>query len=93
MSVPALSDLEKLASVRFPSGNKIMFGMDFGCWEGIPADRDFYIIAEAPEQHQAFYLAARGYGVRGDYGNGSIMVKKVDLIATLATPVDSESGR
>jgi hypothetical protein len=56
-----------------------MFWMDFACWEGVPSDRDFYLNGESAPQHKACYLVAPGYGVHGDYGNGSIMVKKADL--------------
>jgi hypothetical protein len=84
MSVPYLSDLEGRPAVRFPDGNKIQFWMDFACWEGIPSDRDFYINGESAPQHASFYLVARGYGVRGDYGNGSIMVNKSALLMSPA---------
>lgn len=82
MSVPWLSDIETRPPLRFPKGNKIGFWMDFAYWEGIPSDRNFYIESEGPEQHKSVYLVARGYGVRGDYGNGSIMVKKADIAET-----------
>ena len=76
MTVYALKELKKKSAVRFPEGNKIVFWMDFSCWEGIPSDRTFYITGDAAEQHKSFYLAADGYGARESYGNGSIMVKK-----------------
>lgn len=79
MSVPWLSDIEDRPAIRFPKGNKIGFWMDFAYWKGIPSDRNFYFNGDSAPQHDSVYLVARGYGVRGDYGNGSIMVRKSDL--------------
>lgn len=84
--VYTLEQLRQKTPVQFPEGNKIGFWMDFCFWKGIPSDRTFYITGDAPEQHKSFYLAADGYGVRGSYGNGSIMVRKVNVLCHQQRP-------
>jgi hypothetical protein len=78
MSVPNLSDIEVQPPIRFPKGNRIAFWMDFSWFVGVPSDRNFYIRRQVPN-HDSWDIVARGYGVAGDYGNGSIMVKNADI--------------
>lgn len=86
MSLPTLADVADQPPLRFPP-NQIVYWMDFSSWRGIPTDRDFYIHKEAPSQHDSYYLVARGYGLRGDYGNGSMMVKKIDVMSAFCPAV------
>lgn len=81
MTIYTLAELKKMKSVQFPEGNQITFWMDFANWRGVPSDRTFYITGDAPEQHKSFNLAADGYGAKENYGNGTIMVKKTDVLA------------
>lgn len=78
MSILSLKELEKLPAVRFEPNNNIPYWQDFSVWLGVPSDATFYIVGEAPEQHKGFYLAAKGYGAKEEYGDGSIMVRKID---------------
>lgn len=80
MTLPWLSDIEHLPKVRFPKDNKVRFFMDFASWEGVPDDRDFYLTSEGPTEGYVT-MVANGYGVRGDYGNGSIFIKRSDAFA------------
>lgn len=85
-----LDELKRRPAIRFPEGNKIAYWQDFCGWRGVPSNLTFYIVEDAPPQHEAYYLAARGYGARDYYGNGTIMVKKSDCPA--ATPPVGSQG-
>ncbi len=77
MSLLTIEELKEKPSLRFPEGNNIGYFMDFAFWRGIPSDRDFYIVGDAA--HDCLDLVAPGYGVKGDYGNGSIFVDRKDV--------------
>jgi hypothetical protein len=62
-----------LPRVRFTHSNKVRYWMDFASWCGLPSDRDFFVVGNAP--HGCLNLVARGYGARDDYGNGSVFIK------------------
>ena len=68
---------EDLPKVRFQPGNKVHYWMDFTSWKGLPSDRDFFIVGNAP--HGYLDLVARGYGARDDYGNGSVYIKPEEI--------------
>lgn len=86
MTVPYLSDLEKQPALKFPKENEIGFYMDFAFWKGIPSDRAFYI-KEYSESQDSYWLVAKGYGVKTDYGNGAICVKASNIGAGLRAAV------
>lgn len=77
MALLTLQQAKTKPSLRFPAGNNIGFWMDFAYWEGIPSDRDFYIAGDAP--HDGIDLVADGYGLKNNYGNGSIFVDRKDV--------------
>lgn len=79
--VPTLKQLNGVARYRFPEGNAARYWMDFAAWEGLPSDRIFY--HKGNVSHGQLELVARGYGLRDDYGNGSIFIDPGQLPAPL----------
>jgi len=75
--VPTLEQLNGVKRYRFPADNKARYFMDFASWETLPADRLFYLKGDAPGGRVE--LVAHGYGLRGDYGNGSIFIDPEQL--------------
>jgi hypothetical protein len=75
MALMTLEQLKDKPSLRFPEGNEIGFWMDFAYWQGIPSDRDFYIVGEVAHLDR-LDLVADGYGLKTNYGNGSIFVSR-----------------
>ena len=69
-----------LPFVRFASGNKIRFFMDFNTWEGVPDDVQFYPIDELHNGLIGFigdgYGVLPKYNAAGKYGSGSIHIPK-----------------
>lgn len=63
----------------FPHGNDVPFCMDFGWWSGVPSDRIFYLPHPDEVVGGRVTMVASGYGVKGDYGSGAIMVKPDDV--------------
>ena len=62
--------------MRFPAGNDIPYGQDFGFFRGIPSDVEW---KEAKLLGTLVKLVATGYGKPGDYGNGAIFVHWAEL--------------
>jgi hypothetical protein len=62
--------------MKFPKGNKILYGQDFGWHRGVPSDVDFEVEKINGEEGSLMWLVADGYGRMGGdkYGNGSICV-------------------
>lgn len=85
MTVPTLEQLESLPSVRFPKGNSIPYSEDFSYYRGIPSDVDWYI---ARVGRSSISLVRVGHGVKGHYGNGSLLVRPEHLL--LGAHVDQE---
>lgn len=77
MALMTMEELKEKPSLQFPKENDIGFFMDFAFFRGIPSDRIFYVAGDAP--HDSLNLIAPGYGLRGDYGNGSIFVSRKDV--------------
>lgn len=77
MSLPTLDELQDSGVSRFlfPPDNAVPYWMDFASWEGLPSDRVFYLDATEKAPHARVTLRASGYGVAGDYGNGSVFMK------------------
>jgi hypothetical protein len=69
---------QNLPKVRFRPDNDVRYWMDFTSWEGLPSDRDFFIVGFI--SHGDLELVARGYGARDDYGNGSVHIKPKELV-------------
>lgn len=64
--------------IKFKPGNTVRWEQDFSSNEGMPADIWFTILDDSGERfsHPNYIrLSAEGYGVRGDYGNGSIYIR------------------
>ena len=81
MTVEWLSDLEESNAprVRLPENNQATYWMDFSYWEGLPSDRDFFVL---PHQCEGWVtLVADGYGARGSYGSGSVFIEAIQLPA------------
>jgi hypothetical protein len=74
MLVLTMEQAEKLPRIRFPDENRISFFMDFAFWCGLPSDRDFFVVGPAPGG-LGLEFVARGYGIKGDYGNGSVFAQ------------------
>ncbi len=71
----SIAELEasKVRRVRFPPNNEARYFMDHSFWKGLPSDRDFYDCG--PLRGNGWHdLCAIGYGVKEDYGNGSIFI-------------------
>jgi len=58
-------------TIRFPKGNTVIYGQDFGVHVGVPSDVDFRLEGFG---HDNIVLQARGYGDPDDYGNGCIVL-------------------
>lgn len=63
--------------VVFPEGNRIRYSQDFSIHTGIPEEVIFTI--ENCEIFGRYRLTAKGYGKKGDYGNGAIYVLDYDV--------------
>lgn len=63
----------------FTHGNEVPFCQDFGWWSGVPSDRIFYLPMPNELIGGRVTMIASGYGVKGDYGSGAIMVKLSDV--------------
>ena len=75
MTLLTIEQVERLPRIKFPAGNSVRFLMDFGCYKGLPSNLDFYVVGPAPGNLGMVELVARGYGIKGDYGSGSIFMK------------------
>lgn len=60
----------------FQEDNKCNFYMDMWFWKGMPSDRIFYVKENSMLSPDLVELVAKGYGEKGDYGNGSIYIEK-----------------
>jgi hypothetical protein len=69
---PTKEQLKGAKRYVFPDNNKAQYFMDFAFWETLPSDRIFYLKGDAPHGHVE--LVAHGYGIEGEYGNGSIII-------------------
>ena len=58
-------------TIRFPKGNTVIYGQDFGIHVGVPSEVDFRLEGFGNDN---IVLQARGYGDPDDYGNGCIVV-------------------
>lgn len=58
--------------VRFKRDNGVVFGQDFGYYRGVPHN----IVFECEDLGTLWRLRGPGYGQKGDYGNGSLLVSK-----------------
>lgn len=67
--------------IKFPE-NTYPFYMDMGFYRNIPSGVAFKISKKTA--HDNYDLVAKGYGTKGDYGNGSIAVSKDIIIKILA---------
>lgn len=78
--LPTIEELECSGArrINFPPGNKAQYWQDFSYWEGLPSDITFFV-DPTPLKPGCLILRARGYGVRGDYGNGSIFIQTDQL--------------
>ena len=56
--------------MRFPKGNKILYGQDHAYWVGVPHDVEFEVIKV---WENGMWLKGPGYGGE-PYGNGPILV-------------------
>ena len=56
--------------MRFPEGNKILYGQDFAFWVGVPHDVEFEVVKV---WKGGMWLRGPGYGGE-PYGNGPILV-------------------
>lgn len=56
--------------LKFPEGNKILYGQDFALWVGVPHDVEFEVVRV---ERNGMWLKGPGYG-GGPYGNGPILV-------------------
>jgi hypothetical protein len=73
MALPTIAELEDKGVPRlvFHRKNAVRYWMDFVSWEGLPSDRIFY---RGDDFNGRAVLYASGYGVQGDYGNGSVFI-------------------
>lgn len=78
--IPTLDQLKDLPTIRFPAGNNIPYGHDFGFYRGIPSDRDWWI---AKSKSGSIALVREGYGVKGSYGSGCLLVSPEHIAALL----------
>lgn len=62
-------------TIKFPAGNKIIFGQDFGWYRGIPDGLEWEV--EYATAH-GLTLSAQGYGAKGNYGCGKIYVYLIE---------------
>lgn len=59
-----------MSTIRFPKGNKILYGQDFAIWCGVPHDVEFEVVKVCDS-----YMVLKGPGYGGKpYGNGRIYV-------------------
>jgi len=58
--------------MEFPEGNSIAFFQDMNYYAGVPSGVEFD--AEI-KQDGTTYLTAPGYGEKGNYGNGSLIIR------------------
>ena len=60
-----------LGKIKFPENNSIYYGQDFSQHIGVPSNVEFNIV----QVHKNFIqLRADGYGNKGNYGNGCILI-------------------
>jgi hypothetical protein len=76
--IPTPEQLKSLPTIRFPAGNKIPYGHDFGFYLGIPSDRDWWIVKSGSG---SIALVREGYGVKGHYGSGCLLVSPEHIAA------------
>lgn len=77
MGISQLSEYHESERYVFHPGNEISFGMDFRWFCGVPSELVFFKKGEIGSS--LIELVAIGYGVAGNYGNGSIVIKRDDL--------------
>jgi hypothetical protein len=71
--LPTIEELEDSGDrrINFPVGNKVCYWQDFSFYEGLPSDVTFFVDPK-PLKPGYMILRGRGYGVRGDYGDGAL---------------------
>ena len=75
----ALWKTEKNLKISF-GPNNILYFQDFAFWEGIPEDIIFDVELKRLDidyeiLDDAIHLVADGYGRKGNYGNGALIVR------------------
>ena len=58
--------------MKFPKDNEIIFFQDHAWYQGIPSGVDF---KTEIKKDGTVYLTAPGYGKKGDYGNGGLILR------------------
>jgi len=68
-----------MTKIRFPDGNRILYGQDFSYHRGLPSDIDFEIVEY--DENRAI-LKGPGYGGL-PYGNGRISISRTQKLPPL----------
>jgi len=78
--------------VKFEENN-IKYFQAHCFWEGIPTDIEFTVERLQGLAKNRFRLRAPGYGVMGDYGNGSLYVFGLGLTSEQIKEFDKHADR
>jgi hypothetical protein len=80
MTIPTIRQLEadNLPRVRFRVSNGAEYFMDHSLWRTMPCNVVFYVRPMRGFKKQSELLAP-GYGVKDNYGNGSIFISDAEI--------------
>lgn len=76
MTIPTREQLRCLPTIRFPAGNGIHYSQDFCFYKEIPSAVEWYI---AGSNGGNVSLVREGYGIKENYGDGSLLVDAKNL--------------
>lgn len=66
----------KAIKYKFPPNNNLVYWQGFSFCRGVPSDVEFEILLTPDKSHAV--CRAPGYGVKGNYGYGQIIINKGD---------------